>query len=123
MQYEQVNKLLQIEFPDFLIDDDDFELPYIVAEDFEQFLLDAYNKGEKETYKKGLHFIEKLHLSPCDKVRELATIGYLEGFSNWPDKDTLFNDLDPESKKWWLELNLFWSGKINYVGETFRSTS
>lgn len=122
MKYEDVNKELLIKFPDFLIDDDDFELPYIVAGNFQRFLLDSYNNGEEETYKKGLHFIEELHLSDCDKVRELATIGYLESFFDWSDKDILSNDLGSESKKWWLELNLFWCGKIGYVGESFKQT-
>jgi len=119
MEYEDISKKLVIEFSDFLIDEDDYDLPYIVAGNFQRFLLESYNNNEKEIYHKGLDFIEKLHLSYCSKVRELATIGYLESFLDWSDKDTLFNDLGAESKKWWVELNLFWSGEIKYIGESF----
>ena len=78
MRFEDVNNALVVEFPDFSIDDDDYDLPYVVAGNFERFLLDSYNNGEKTAYEKGLRFIEKLHLSDCQKTKELATIGYRE---------------------------------------------
>ena len=123
MLYEEVTKVLFEEFPDFHMDhDDDFDLPYIVAGYFGQYLLDSYNNGARETYKRGLDFIERLHLSNIHKVRELATVGYLESLLGWPDEAILFSDLGSESKKWWSELNLFWSGKVRYIGETFDQT-
>lgn len=120
MQYEDVNEALLVEFPEFIIEDEYYlELPYIVAGYFCDFMRDAYNNGKLDVYKKGLSFIERLHLSDSHKVRELATIGYLEDFLDWTDKDVLIADMGEESKKWWFELNLFWSGKIKYIGESF----
>ena len=119
MQYEDVNRTLLTNFPDFFIEEDDLDLPYIVASSFIRFLLDSYNNDGEAVYKQGLRFIEQLHKSECEETRELATIGYLESLLDWPDKDALLKDLGSESKKWWIELNLFWNGKIKYVGESF----
>ena len=82
MEYEDVNKALLLEFPTFSVDEDDFELPYIVAGWFTKFILEAYQRGDKDTYIRGLQFIEMLHLDDTHKVRELATIGYLESIQN-----------------------------------------
>jgi hypothetical protein len=120
LQYKDVNQVLLNTFPNFIIDDEDIALPYIVAGNFIRFLLGSYNNGKEEVYKEGLHFIEMLHLSDCHKVRELATVGYLESLLDWPYREGLFNDLETESKKWWIELNLFQQGKIKYIGESFR---
>ena len=116
MLYDDVNETLLGEFPDFKVDDDDFELPYIVAGLFTKFILEAFNNNDKSTYLRGLEFIEILYLSESQKVRELATVGYLESIQNtWPpellDTNVPFNDLGTESKKWWCELNLFWDKK------------
>lgn len=114
-----VNNSLLTEFPDFIIDDEDLEFPYFVAGRFVDFIINCYNKGDESTYKNGLCFIEHLHLSNDPKTRELATIRYLESFLDWEHRDILLNDLGAESKKWWLELNLFWSGKIPHIGASF----
>jgi hypothetical protein len=55
-------------------------------------------------------------------VREAATIGLLEGIQNvWSNNDVdpeLFVvHLLPESAKWWLNLNDFWSGKARFIGD------
>ena len=112
MEHEDVNRALLAEFPDFTVDDDDFENPYIVAGNFDRFILEAYNNGKKDIYRKGLHFIERLYSSESNKTRELATVGYLESLMDWPNKGELFNDFGPESKKWWIKLHKFWSGDI-----------
>jgi hypothetical protein len=124
MRYEDVNEILLKEFPEFKIDEDDFELPYIVAGFFTEFVLQAFNNKDKTTYLSGLQFIESLHLSESHKVRELATVGYLESIQNtWPPEllkiSIPYNDLGIESKKWWEELNLYWSNKVKYIGESF----
>ncbi len=124
-KYEELNKAILIEFPKLRIDNEDFDLPYMVAGVFAQFLLDAYKTKDTQTVSKGFQFIEKMHLSKVPEIRELATIGYLEGIQNvWSNDlnnpELVFNNLGTESKKWWLELNKFWSKKINYVGESYR---
>jgi hypothetical protein len=122
MKYEDVNKTLLIEFPAFTINEDDFELPYIVAGCFTKFILAAYQTGDKETYEKGLRFIEILHSDTTHKVRELATIGYLESIQNKWSQDLInsnipFNDLGENSKRWWIKLNAFWNGDITALKE------
>lgn len=124
MLCEDVNEILLKEFPDFKVDEDDLELPYIVAGLFTEFVLEAFNRNDKSTYLGGLKFIEALHLSDSHKVRELATVGYLESIQNtWPSEllkiNIPYNDLGIESKKWWDELNLFWNNEIKYIGESF----
>jgi len=126
MQYEEVNNALLSEFPALSVDKDDIDLPYVVAGCFTSFLLNSYLEGDKATYFRGLQFIETLYLSDVHKIRELATVGYLESIQNtWPSNllsiDIPFSDLGAESKKWWTELNLFWDKKIKYLGESFKT--
>ena len=129
MHYDEVNDALFQAFPSFFevieLDlqyyiDDYCGGQYSVAARFVDFLEDCHSKGDDETYRKGLLFIEQLHQSNWRDVRELATVGYLESFLDWSEKDKLANDLGDESKRWWLELNLFWQGKIDGIGQSFR---
>ncbi len=106
------------------LDEEDRKLSYIVAGSFAKFLLDSYKNGKTELLHSAAKFIEALHVNGNDKVRELATIGYLEGIQNvWGNNKTdpsiFYEYLRPESKKWWDQLNKFWSAEIKYVGETF----
>lgn len=66
--------------------------------------------------------IERLHLEGDTYVRELATIGYLEGIQNAADADQIGGGataLEPflgaESARWWQGLNAFWTGAAPYV--------
>jgi len=118
MQYEDVVGALLSEFPAVEVDEDEYELPYVVAGWFTNFILKAFKNGDRETYLSGLDFIERLHLSDTHRVRELATVGFLESIQNtWSrellDADIPFNDLGEESKKWWIKLNRLWNGDIN----------
>lgn len=117
MKYGEVNKTLMSVFPMFTVDKDDFDLPYVVAGLFTQFILEAYQEDDMETYYKWLEFIETLHLGDTQMVRELATIGHLESIQNtWPQDlisiNVPFNDLGEESKKCWEKLNNFWNGDM-----------
>lgn len=64
--------------------------------------------------------IEALHTDGDDAVRELATVGYLEGIQNAAlnagvDPKAFEPFLGPESLRWWRGLNHFWSGKQGTV--------
>ena len=65
--------------------------------------------------------IEMLHTDGDDYVKELATIGYLEGIqtacSHTADlrQDEFEPYLGRESRRWWRGLNAFWSGEIPSV--------
>jgi hypothetical protein len=65
--------------------------------------------------------IEMLHTDGDEYVKELATIGYLEGIqtacSHPPDvrQEEFEPYLGSESRRWWRGLNAFWSGKIPRV--------
>ena len=125
MEYEDVIKATVAAFPQFEIDELNHDLPYAVAGDFARFLLELYKNRDVNTLVEGLGFIEKLHLSKSHKVRELATVGYLEGIQNvWGNSDVdpelIFDYLGVESKKWWIELNKFWNGEIKYLGYSFK---
>ena len=129
MRYEDVAKTLLMEFPTFSIaDEDDLELQYIVAGLFSAYIYEAYQAGDKKTYEKGLKFIEKLHIDDTHKVRELATIGYLESIQNtWPEHlinaNIPFDDLGEQSKVWWGKLNDFWNGESAALMENDHTAS
>jgi hypothetical protein len=65
-----------------------------------------------------LAVVERLHLEGDEYVRELATIGYLEGLHGCverhqlPDVQAL---LGPESLRWWRGLEAFWAGRAKMV--------
>lgn len=111
MKYEEVYENLIQWFPGFYIDDEDRSLQYIVGSYFIRFLIDKYNDKDLDTLKRGFQFIENLHLSEDRKVRELATIGYLENMLNTQlsKSDQFLGLLGVESKKNWLQLNKFWN--------------
>lgn len=100
---------------------DDQDLLYVVMGDLARHLLSLYRDKQTEEFAPLCQVIERLHTDGDGFVRELATIGFLEGIQNvWGN-----NDADPEgfrsfllaeSRKWWEELNDFWAGKIPYVG-------
>ena len=122
--YDKVTFSLVAEIPEFVPDADSIGLQYLVAGDFARFLLDAFRENDLALVQRGLVFIENLYFSDDAKVKELATVGYLEDIQNiWGNKDVdtelIFSMLGKESKKWWVELNRFWDGQIKYLGETY----
>ncbi|MCL2859103.1 MAG: hypothetical protein FWF46_00735 [Oscillospiraceae bacterium] len=113
----EVNKLLFKEFPEFykqVEDDCNIDLAYVMAGEFTRFLLEKYKKNDLDTVRRGFDFIEQLHLNKEHKIRELATIGYLESMlgTDLSRSDNFLNFLGVESKKWWDKLNKFWNGDI-----------
>jgi hypothetical protein len=127
---DHVLELLYLRCPEFKeaieneLDAEDRKLGYTVAGSFARFLLDAHKSGRTDSLQSAAEFIEELHVRGNKNVKELGTIGYVEGIQNvWrnneADPQVFYEYLLPESKKWWDELNRFWNGEIKYVGETF----
>ena len=100
---------------------DDQDLPYVVMGDLADHLLSLYREGKTDEFKPLCETIERFHIEGDSYVRELATIGILEAIQNvWGhteiDPEKFYRFLLPESRKWWKELNDFWSRKIPHVG-------
>ena len=88
-----------------------------------EHLLGLHQQRDHREFLAVARAIERLHLEGDDYVRNAATIGFLEGIQNvWgnsgTDPEDFFPLLLPESARWWKQLNLFWEGKIPYVGAT-----
>ena len=101
---------------------DDKELLYVVMGDLARHLLSLYLAKRTDEFGPLCKVIERLHVHGDDFVRELATIGFLEGVQNvWGNNDTdpenFCRFLSSESRRWWEELNAFWRGERHYVGE------
>ena len=99
----------------------DKELLYVVMGDLARHLLSLFRRGVTDEFEPICEVIEHFHTDGDVFVRELATIGLLEGIqNNWANNDqdpeVFVEFLLPESRKWWGELNDFWAGKIPYVG-------
>jgi hypothetical protein len=125
-----VSNLLYKIYPDFKLvikteyDKVEQKLMYILTGRFAKFLLDQYRTDKSFDINKFALYIEDLLLYGDEYVQELAVIGFLEGIINiWgnnnADTGVVYNQLLPESKKWWDELLKFWNGEIRYVGESF----
>lgn len=100
---------------------DDERLIYIEFGLFANHLIDLYQKQQLEDFPAVFAVIERLHVDGEPFVKEAATIGLLEGLQNIagnrgiaPDALVLF--LQPESLRWWINLNRFWSGETKTVG-------
>ena len=125
---DQVTPLLLEACPSFVESwekRDDQDLLYILMGDLAHHLLLLFQQGDIGEFKPVCEVIERFHLEGDDYVRELATIGFLEGIQNiWMSNDhnpqEFVKYLLPESKKWWKELNDFWNGEIPYVGAGLR---
>lgn len=100
------------------------DLIYVIIGRFAKYLLDLYIENKDRDFSEIARYIEDLHLQKDRELREIGTIGFLEGIQNiWEnnniDPEIFYQYLLPESKKWWLELNRFWDGEVKYVGESF----
>jgi hypothetical protein len=94
---------------------------YLAAGDLSDHLLSLYKTGDTACFQAVADVIERLHTEDSTSLRELATIGILEGIQNgWAS-----NNVDPEkfavhlgqvSRWWWDSLNDFWAGSVPYVG-------
>ncbi len=120
---EDINKYLKRNFPEFEIEFDDIDLPYIIAGAFSRYLLLCYKEKKILELQKGLDFIELLYLNGNSQVKEIATIGYLESIQNVflnndINPENIFNMLGKESKKCWNQLNKFWNKEIDVVEQT-----
>jgi hypothetical protein len=62
-----------------------------------------------------LAVVERLHVEGDDYVRELATIGYLEGLQGHVGLPDVRPLLGPESRRWWRGLEAFWGGRATAV--------
>jgi hypothetical protein len=100
------------------LDEEDRELLYVVMGNLAHHLLSLYLNKQTDEFGPLCEVVERLHIDGNDEVRELATIGFLEGVQNiWGENSKGFYEfLRPESRKWWKELEDFWSGNIPYVG-------
>lgn len=99
----------------------DQDLLYVAMGNIARHLLALYEIEKTDEFSPLGQVIEQFHLEGDKHVRELATIGFLEGIHNvWENNGTNPEEfcrfLLPESRKWWKEINDFWAGKIPYVG-------
>lgn len=96
------------------------DLAYVAASAFARHLFALYQAGKITEFPAVAVAIERLHIEGSPQVKEFATIGILEGVQNvWSnnnaDPEQFQRFLGPESQRWWLSLNDFWSGKKTYV--------
>jgi hypothetical protein len=91
------------------------DLLYVAAGAFARHLLVLQEEGHTSSLQGASSAIEHLHIQGSPWVREFATIGLLEGVQNtWThsgtDPELFAQYLGPESARWWISLNNFWSG-------------
>jgi hypothetical protein len=90
---------------------------YLDAADFVRHTLGLIARRNGDELAAIFDLIERLHTEGDDFVRELATIGYLEGFQSAmadlarvnPDAEVV-PLLGPVSLSWWRKLDRFWAG-------------
>lgn len=96
------------------------QLLYIDVANFADYLIKLLGSNETDEFENIFEVIELLHLRGDDYVKELATIGLLEdiqlSLTTPKERECIYKYLKPESKKWWNNLEDFFSGKTGYVG-------
>jgi hypothetical protein len=103
--------------------EDGADLLYIHAGALAAHLLALHRAGDREEFPAVGAAIERLHTDGDHSVRELMTIGVLEGIQNvWGNSgaqpDQFLPFLGPLSTTAWHDLNRFWAGEIPYVPDT-----
>ena len=107
--------------PMFLDEAAGTRLHYIDVAWFAPHVVGLHRSGATGELTRLFQVIEMLHTDGDDYVKELATIGYLEGIqtacSHTADlrQDEFEPYLGRESRRWWRGLNAFWSGEIPRV--------
>ena len=107
---------------DFNLDADTGErLGYLDAADLTRHLVGLLADGDTEEFPAVFEAIERLHCEGDDYVRELATIGYLEGLQFVSSHEPRIEESDfvpflgPESLRWWRGLVAYWDGSASTV--------
>jgi hypothetical protein len=108
-------------------DEENF-LPYIALAELARHVIDLHRENKTNEFENVFDVVEKFHIEGEHYVREAATIGFLEGIQNIVENNDLdpkifYKFLKPESAKWWNELNKFWTGEIQFVGQTLNGKS
>jgi hypothetical protein len=92
-------------------------LLYLDAGEFIRHLVRLRVDGKTDEFPAVFDVIERLHVEGDEFVRELTTIGYLEGLqmatvtSAGLDPEQDFRPyLRPVSSQWWERVNQFWAG-------------
>ncbi len=104
--------------------DEENYLPYIALADFARHLFELERQNKTENFERIFELIERFHFEGNDYVQNAVAIGLLENLQNFSKENDFQNQvflryLEPESLKWWNELQKFWTGKSQYIGQTF----
>lgn len=102
--------------------DEEHFLPYVALGEFADHLVELYKSKETSEFENVFFYIEKFHMEGEGYVKEAASIGFLEGLQNVAgnrgvNPEVFAKYLGPVSSKWWNELNKFWAGEVEFVGE------
>lgn len=94
-------------------------LPYVALGEFARHLIKLEKQNQTNEFENVFELVERLHLEGEHFVKEALTIGLFESLQNNSENDTekFIKYLKPESLKWWNELNKFWSGENQFVGQ------
>jgi hypothetical protein len=100
----------------------DEELLYIHLDEFANHLVSLLKSRDASEFEAVFAATEALHVAGDAYVREVATIGLLEGIQNSAanrdlDPESFFPYLQPESAKWWKKLKAFWNGDVTALRE------
>lgn len=98
---------------------------YLDAADYVRHVLRLVHQEAGSELEPIFDVIERLHVEGDDFVRELATVGILEGFQS-ANADTagVNPDLEvrpylrPVALAWWQRLDRFWDGDVTARNET-----
>ncbi len=95
-------------------------LHYLDAGFFARHVIELHRSNHRVWLQDVFDVIERMHTDGDPYVRELATIGYLEGIQNLAghaqiDPTVFVPYLGPESARWWRGLDKFWTGGRSLV--------
>jgi hypothetical protein len=100
-------------------------LDYLDAAEFRHHMVTLHLAGDCDEFPAIFQVIERLLVEGDDYVRNLAVIGYLEGFrmktvtDSGIDPEAVFRPLLlPVSERWWRRIDDFWEGDVNALQVT-----
>jgi hypothetical protein len=97
---------------------------HLALADFARHLTELEKNNQTGDFEKVFELIERFNFDGDDNVQNAVVVSLLENLklNHEIDGEIFVKYLHTESLKWWSEIGKFWSGKTQYIGQTYEES-